>query len=183
MSTLSVALSHVPSLIPLKTLYRSSSPSCSSEPSRQSIAPTPPLALTSVTTSPAACSTGSASLAACHLSRPSSTDARTPTPLDPCSSTHPATPPRHLSPAWNPPEATATHGTTAASTSRTARNTTTPTVGPCQPRASSLNSLLARLRLETLRRVTTRGAPSIAVAPALLILHLDTRLLLGLLVK
>jgi hypothetical protein len=59
-------------------------------------------------------------------------------------------------------------------------------VGRCQPRDSNPSFLLAPLpqrRLGTLRPVMTRGAPSTAAAPALLILHLDTRPLLGLLVK
>jgi hypothetical protein len=83
----------------------------------------------------------------------------------------------------NASKATATRGTIAASTLLT--TSTTPTVGPCRPRASSPSFLLVplRRRLGTRRPDTTRGAPLTADVPALLILHLDTRLLLGLLVK
>jgi hypothetical protein len=60
------------------------------------------------------------------------------------------------------------------------------TVGQCQLRVSNRNFLLVppqQRRLGILRLGTTRGAPWTAAALVLLILHLDTRLLLGLLVK
>jgi hypothetical protein len=63
---------------------------------------------------------------------------------------------------------------------------TTTTVGRCQLRDSNPSFLLVppqQRRLGTLRLVTIRGAPWTAAALVLLILHLDTRLLLGLLVK
>jgi hypothetical protein len=179
-----VAPCRAPSPIRSKTPCPSSNPSYSSEPNLQSIVPTLPLALTLVMMSLAACWIASASRAACRPSRPFSTDARILTLLDLCSSMLPATLPRHPLPAWNPRGATATRGTTAALISR--MMSTTTTVGRCQLRDSNPSFLLVppqQRRLGTLRLVTIRGAPWTAAALVLLILHLDTRLLLGLLVK
>ena len=183
-----VATSHVPSLIRSKTRCPSSNPSCSSELSHPLRAPTLLLAPTSVMRIRLVllvCSTASASRAACHRSPPSSMDARTPTPLDLCSSMLPVTLQRRPLPALSPPVATATLGTTAASTLQTTSTTPMAGLNPCQLPVMNPSFLLVLLprHLETSLPGTTRGAPWTAVAPVLLILHLDTRPLLGLLVK
>jgi hypothetical protein len=142
--------------------------------------------LTSVMKSAQACWIDSASQAACRLSRRCSTRAGTaPTPQALSSSMLLATLRKLLLPVSNPRVvATATPGMIAASTSRTTN--TTLTVGPCQRRDLKVSFLLGRLRqrrLEMSPPGTTRGRRSIAGAPLLLILHLDTRALLALLVK
>jgi len=97
-----------------------------------------------------------------------------------------ATRQRHRSLVLSPKAAdTAILGTTAVSTWLTTITTAmaTTTAGQCQRRASRTNSPLARallLYLAMSRRGTIRGAPWTADAPARLILHLDTRPLLGL---